>query len=772
MHVIKRNGDRQDVHPEKITARIENLATGLACDPILVVQKVVAGIFPGVTTIKLDELAAETAAFMSTTHPSYAYLAARIAVSNLHKQTLGSFSATVDKLYNNHVPVVNRPSRHTPLVSLALHRLVMANAARLDAAICHERDMSFDFFGFKTLERAYLLPGERPQYMWMRVALAIHRRDLDAAIETYTMMSTGVFTHATPTLFNAGTTRQQMSSCFLLTMHSDSIPGIYNTLGQCAEVSKYAGGIGLAISDVRAEGSYIAGTNGASNGIVPMLRVFDATARYVDQGGGKRKGSAAIYLEPWHADVEAFLELKKNNGKEERRARDLFYALWTPDLFMRRVEAGAAWSLFCPNEAPGLADVWGEEFDRLYESYEAEPGLARKTMPAQELWNMILAAQVETGTPYMLYKDACNRKSNQRNLGTIKCSNLCAEIVQHCSPEEIAVCNLASISLPAFCREGGVYDFKGLQDATGVVVRNLNKVIDVNFSPRAEATKSNQRHRPIGVGVQGLADAFIAMRYPFESAEARALNRDIFETMYYGALLASVELAKIHGPYETYEGSPMSQGLLQFDLWRQEPNPALGLDWDGLRSELRVYGVYNSLLLALMPTASTSQILGNTEAFEPIPSNIYSRRVLAGDFIVVQRQLVADLTALGLWDPDMKDRIVERRGSIQGIPEIPLEIRLLYKTAFEIKQRCVLDMAADRGAFICQSQSLNYFMRDPTPQKLTSAHFHGWRIGLKTGMYYLRTNSKSDPAQFTIKNKPAEQAEPAKQQEECTTCSS
>lgn len=745
-------------------SRIKKLAYGLDnhfCDPTLVAQKVIQGVYPGVTTSQLDQLAAETAAYMSTIHPEYSTLAARISASNLHKSTTKSFSQTMHLLRFVKHP---KTGEDAPLLSEQVYDIVMNNAAKLDAAIVHDRDFDYDFFGFKTLERSYLLkidgkPAERPQHMLLRVAVGIHLEDVDSAIETYHLMSRKVFTHATPTLFNSGTPRPQMSSCFLLTMKDDSISGIYDTLTRCATISKYAGGIGLAVHNVRAKGSYVAGTNGNSNGLVPMLRVYDATARYVDQGGGKRKGSFAIYLEPWHADIEDFLELKKNNGKDQDRARDLFYALWIPDLFMRRVEANGEWSLFCPNEAKGMSEVYGEEFDALYAKYEATPGLARKTFRAQELWNQILASQIETGTPYMLYKDACNKKSNQKNLGTIKSSNLCTEIIQYTSPDEVAVCNLASINLRYFVdKEKLQYDFDGLVSVTKVIVRNLNKVIDGNYYPVEEAKRSNFRHRPVGVGVQGLADAFIELRLPFESPEAKQLNRDIFETIYFAACTASMELAKVHGPYETFQGSPMSQGIFQFDMWDQKPNPRLGWDWDQLRRDVVEFGVRNSLLVAPMPTASTSQILGNNEAFEPFTSNIYSRRVLAGDFVLINQHLVKDLIKLNLWNVGIKNQIIAARGSVQHVREIPDDLKQLYKTVWEIKQRCVLDMSADRGAFIDQSQSLNIHLADATIGKLTATHFHGWKIGLKTGLYYLRTKPKADAIQFSLDSEAMEKA--------------
>lgn len=783
MYVIKRNGCSQEVHFDKIKTRIKKLAYGLDqrfCDPTVVAQKVIQGVFPGVTTEQLDQLAAETAAYMSTTHPEYSTLAARISASNLHKSTLKSFSKTMTLLRNVMHPITGEPA---PLLAKDVYEIVMRHSERLDAAVVHDRDFNYDYFGYRTLEKSYLLkingkPAERPQHMLMRVAVGIHKEDIDSAIQTYELMSRKVFTHATPTLFNAGTPRPQMSSCFLLTMKSDSITGIYNTLTQCATISKYAGGIGLSVHNIRAKGSYVAGTNGNSNGLVPMLRVFDATARYVDQGGGKRKGSFAMYLEPWHADVEEFLELKKNNGKEETRARDLFYALWIPDLFMKRVEQNGLWSLFCPNEAKGLPEVYGDEFESLYVKYENTPGLPRKQMRAQELWNQILNSQIETGTPYMLYKDACNRKSNQKNLGTIKSSNLCTEIIQHTSADEVAVCNLASINLRSFVNKD-TYDFEELKRVTKVVVRNLNRVIDHNYYPVPEAKQSNLRHRPIGVGVQGLADTFVELGFPFESNEAKTLNRDIFETIYFGAVEASMELAKVEGWYETFPGSPMSEGVFQFDMWGEKPRK---WDWTQLRADVIQHGVRNSLLVAPMPTASTSQILGNNEAFEPFTSNIYSRRVLAGDFVLINQHLVRDLIKLNLWNEEIKNQVIADRGSVQNVPQIPKELKALYKTVWEIKQRCILDLAADRGAFIDQSQSLNIHLADVTTAKLTAIHFHGWKMGLKTGLYYLRTKPKADAIQFTVDKeavlksrtmeKPNGLDTIEEEEEECLTCGS
>jgi ribonucleoside-diphosphate reductase subunit M1 len=687
---------------------------------------------------------------MTVTHPDYAVLAARIAVSNLHKQTKKQFSAVVDDLFNYVNP---KNSKHCPMISEETHRIIMKHAEELNSAIVYDRDFNYQYFGFKTLERSYLLKingkvAERPQHMIMRVAVGIHGEDIESAVETYTYMSNKYFTHASPTLFNAGTPSPQLSSCFLIDMKEDSIDGIYDTLKTCAMISKTAGGIGLNVHRIRATGSYIGGTNGTSNGLIPMLRVYDATARYVDQGGNKRPGAFAIYVEPWHADIFGWLDLRKNHGKEENRARDLFYALWTPDLFMKRVEENGMWTLFCPNEAPGLADVYGDEFEALYEKYEKE-GRGRETIRAQKLWYAVLQAQTETGNPFMLYKDACNRKSNQKNLGTIRSSNLCTEIVEYTAPDEVAVCNLASLALPTFVDVmRGEYDFKKLHEVTRHVIRNLNKIIDVNHYPVPEARNSNMRHRPVGVGVQGLADAFLALRLPFESPEARQLNIQIFETVYHAALTASCQLAKEQGPYSTYEGSPVSQGILQYDMWNVTPTELW--DWDSLKADIKKHGVRNSLLVAPMPTASTSQILGNNECFEPYTSNIYSRRVLAGEFQVVNPWLLKDLVDMGLWSDNMKNRIIAEGGSIQRIPNIPDDLKSLYKTVWEISQRQIIQMAADRGAFIDQSQSLNIHMKEPTMGKITSMHFAGWKLGLKTGMYYLRTMAASAPIQFTV----------------------
>ncbi len=750
MYVIKRDGRKEAVKFDKVTARIQKLAYGLSehVDTFSVAQKVIEGIYDNVTTTQLDNLAAEIAASMTTRHPDYALLAARIAVSNLHKNTKKSFSETMKDLYE-YIDI--HTGKKAPLLADDVFEIIWKNRELLDSTIIYDRDFGYDYFGFKTLEKSYLLKingkvAERPQHLLMRVAVGIHKDDIDSAIESYNLMSERWFTHATPTLFNAGTPKPQLSSCFLLQMQDDSIDGIYNTLKNCAKISQSAGGIGLSIHNIRATGSYIRGTNGTSNGIVPMLRVFNDTARYVDQGGGKRKGSFAIYLEPWHADIFDFLELKKNHGKEELRARDLFYALWIPDLFMERVEADGEWSLFCPNEAPGLADCYGEKFRELYSRYESE-GRARKTVKAQELWFAMLESQIETGTPYMLYKDACNEKSNQKNLGTIKSSNLCTEIVEYTAPDEIAVCNLASIALPRFVNNGE-FDHQKLFEITYVITKNLNKVIDINYYPVEEARRSNMRHRPIGIGVQGLADTFILMRMPFESEAARQLNKEIHETIYYAAMTASKDLAKTDGPYETYAGSPVSKGIFQYDMWNVSPGSRW--EWDVLKEEVMKYGVRNSLLLAPMPTASTSQILGNNECFEPYTSNIYTRRVLSGEFPVVNKHLLKDLVRLGLWNDNMKNKIIAANGSVQDIAEIPQELKEIYKTVWEIKQRALIDMAADRGAFICQSQSLNIFIQDTNFAKLTSMHFYAWKKGLKTGMYYLRSKSAADAVKFTV----------------------
>ena len=756
MFVAKRDGRKEPIMFDKITARIRKLNYGLnpLVDPVRVAMRVIEGLYDGVTTSELDNLAAEIAATMTTTHPDYAKLAARISVSNLHKNTKKSFSETMEDLYTYVNP---RTGKKAPLLSEEVHKIIQKNADKLDSSIIYNRDFGYDFFGFKTLERSYLLKlngqiVERPQHMLMRVSIGIHLNDIESALETYELMSKRYFTHATPTLFNSGTPKPQMSSCFLLAMKDDSIDGIYDTLKQTAKISQSAGGIGLSIHNVRATGSYIAGTNGTSNGIVPMLRVFNDTARYVDQGGGKRKGSFAIYVEPWHADIFDFLELKKNHGKEEMRARDLFYAMWTPDLFMKRVEQNAEWTLMCPNECPDLYNVHGDEFDKLYLKYESE-GRGRKTIKARDLWEKILESQIETGTPYMLYKDSANRKSNQKNLGTIRSSNLCTEILEYTSADEIAVCNLASIALPMFVKDGE-FDHQSLFDVTVRVTKNLNRVIDRNYYPVKEAENSNFRHRPIGLGVQGLADTFIMLRLPFTSEKAKELNQEIFETLYFAAVTASAEEAKKDGPYETYKGSPMSKGEFQHNLWGIKDEELSGRwDWLALRKTVKKQGVRNSLLVAPMPTASTSQILGNNECFEPYTSNIYTRRVLSGEFIVVNKHLLEDLVDRGLWNEDMKQELMRNNGSIQNIDGIPDDIKELYRTVWEMSMKDIIDMSRHRGYFIDQSQSLNLFMEGATMAKLTSMHFYGWKSGLKTGMYYLRTKSAVDAIKFTLDNK-------------------
>ncbi len=774
MLVIKRDQRKESVKFDKITARIEKLSYGLNTKyvkTIEIAKKVIDGIYDGVSTQELDELAAETAATLTTKHPDYAILAARISISNLHKTTSKSFSSTMKRLYTYINP---KTGKNASLLSKEIYGIINKNASILDSSIIYDRDFSYDYFGFKTLEKSYLLKlkglvVERPQHMLMRVAIGIHKENIDAAIETYNLLSEKWFTHATPTLFNAGTPKPQLSSCFLLTMKDDSIEGIYDTLKQCAKISQSAGGIGLSIHNVRATGSYINGTNGISNGIIPMLRNFDMTARYVDQGGGKRKGSFAIYIEPWHADIFEFLQLKKNHGKEELRARDLFYAMWIPDLFMKRVEANEDWSLFSPDEAKDLHETYGDDFEKLYTKYEKE-GKARKSVKAQDLWFEILESQIETGNPYILYKDAANKKSNQKNLGTIKSSNLCTEIMEYTSPDEIAVCNLASIALNKFVKDDMTYDHKKLYEITKVITKNLNKVIDVNYYPVEEARNSNMRHRPIGIGVQGLADTFILMRYAFDSKEAKKLNAEIFETIYFGAMEASMEIAKKDGTYESYKGSPVSKGIFQFDMWGITPN-SNRWDWTKLKQKVKKNGVRNSLLLAPMPTASTSQILGNNECFEPYTSNIYTRRVLSGEFIVVNKHLLKDLIKLNLWDDTMKDRLMEANGSIQNIKEIPESIKLLYRTVWEVSQKSIIDMAADRGAYICQSQSMNIHMQDATFGKLTSMHFHAWKKGLKTGLYYLRTKAAADAIKFTIVKDEKKSIEEKEKEQAAIECS-
>jgi ribonucleoside-diphosphate reductase alpha chain len=780
MFVTTRSGKREPVQFDKITHRISQLTYGLDShvDSMQIAKRTINGLFDGITTEELDNLSAEVSAYMTSVHPDYARLAGRIAVANLHRQTSDSFMETFDTLHGFKNEFTGE---HQPLIADDIYNFAREHKNRISTEIAYSRDFEFDYFGFKTLEKSYLLKVnnkivERPQHLFMRVALGVQIGNIEEAIKTYHLISEGWFTHASPTLFNAGTNKAQMSSCFLVATKDDSIEGIYETLKQCALISQSAGGIGLSIHNIRAKGSFIKGTNGTSNGIVPMLRVFNDTARYVDQGGGKRKGAFAIYLEPWHADIEDFLELKKNHGKDELRARDLFYALWVNDLFMKRVETDGDWSLMCPNKSPGLADCYGRKFEELYEKYEKE-GRALKTVKARDLWFKIINSQIETGSPFMLYKDAANEKSNQKNLGTIKSSNLCTEIIQYTSEKEIAVCNLASIALPMFVKDG-VFDHKKLFDVTYQVTKNLNKIIDLNYYPVEEARYSNMKNRPIGIGVQGLADAFFKMRLPFESEGARRANKEIFETLYYASLTASTDLAKEFGHYESYEGSPMSQGILQPDMW--EVRTTDRWDWTTLRAKIKTYGVRNSLLMAPMPTASTSQILGNNECIEPITSNMYTRRVLSGEFAVVNKHLVKDLISLGLWNEAMKDRIIAHNGSVQYIPEIPADLKELYKTVWEIKQKSILEMAADRGAFIDQSQSLNIHMEDTNFGKLSSLHFAAWKLGLKTGMYYLRTRPAVDAIKFTIKETAKESS--ADQQaamvcsldnpEDCVSCGS
>jgi ribonucleoside-diphosphate reductase alpha chain len=781
MFVTTRSGKTEPVQFDKITHRISQLSYGLDAkyvDAIQIAKRTINGLFDGITTEELDNLSAEVSAYMTSVHPDYARLAGRIAVANLHRSTSDSFQETIDKLWNFKDEF---SGEHQPLVSQEFYNYAREYQDRISAEIAYSRDFEFDYFGFKTLERSYLLKVsgkivERPQHLFMRVALGVQPNNIEEAIKTYHLISEGWFTHASPTLFNAGTNKAQMSSCFLLSMKEDSIDGIYETLKQCALISQSAGGIGLSIHNIRAKGSFIKGTNGTSNGIVPMLRVFNDTARYVDQGGGKRKGAFAIYLEPWHADIEDFLELKKNHGKEELRARDLFYALWINDLFMKRVEIDGDWTLFCPNKAPGLADCYGAKFEEKYMQYEKE-GRGHKTLKARDLWYKIIQSQIETGSPFMLYKDHANEKSNQKNLGTIKSSNLCTEIMQYTSDKEVAVCNLASIALPMFVNDGE-FDHKKLFDVTYQITRNLNRIIDLNYYPVEEARYSNMKNRPIGIGVQGLADAFFKMRMPFDSDAARHANKEIFETIYYASLSSSCDLAKEHGAYDSYEGSPVSQGILQHDLW--EVRTTERWDWTTLRAKIKQYGVRNSLLMAPMPTASTSQILGNNECIEPITSNIYTRRVLSGEFAVVNKHLVRDLIQLGLWNEEMKDRIIAHNGSVQYIPEIPAEFKELYRTVWEIKQKSILEMAADRGAFIDQSQSLNIHMEDTNFGKLSSLHFTAWKLGLKTGMYYLRTRPAVDAIKFTIKEtvKKTEAEEQAamvcslENPEDCVSCGS
>mgnify|MGYP006426487263 FL=1 len=757
MQVVNRKGEREDVRFDAILEKLTVLSEGLNSkwvDPGHVTKLTIEGLYDGVTTRELDQLAAETAASLASQHPEYSRLAARICVDDLHRATKETFTDVITDLREYIDP---ESGKHAPLISEEVFDVIMEHADVLNNHIDYSRDNNYDYFGFKTLERSYLLRldgeiAERPQHMLMRVSVGIHYNNIPRALETYDLMSQGYFTHATPTLFNSGTPMPQMSSCFLLTMQDDSLDGIYDTLKQCALISKSAGGIGLSIHHVRSRGSYIKGTNGTSNGIVPMLRVFNDTARYVDQGGGKRKGSIAVYLEPWHPDILQFLDLKKNHGKEELRARDLFYAMWTPDLFMERVEQNGDWSFFCPNECPGLQDVYGDEFKAMFEDFERR-GLARETVPARTIWDKIVESQIETGTPYMLYKDAANNKSNQKNLGTIRSSNLCTEIMEYTAKDEVAVCNLASIALPKFVNmSSGEFDHQKLYDVTYHATGNLNRVIDVNYYPVEEARNSNMRHRPIGLGVQGLADTFAMLEMPFDGPQARSLNKEIFETIYYAACTASKDAAIAEGPYSTFKGSPASKGILQFDLWGMNDHSGRW-DWSSLKEEIVEHGMRNSLLVAPMPTASTSQILGNNECFEAFTSNLYVRRTLSGEFVVLNRHLVRDLIKEDLWSIEMKNEILRHKGSIQAIANIPEHIRNLYKTTWEISQRHVLDMAADRGAYIDQSQSLNIHMVDANPAKVTSMHFYGWKQGLKTGMYYLRTKAAADAIQFTLESK-------------------
>jgi ribonucleoside-diphosphate reductase alpha subunit len=738
MRVVKRSGRIEDMKFDNITNRIKNLTYGLSenCDSSKVAQQVASSLYDGITVQEIDTLSAEVCIGLITSDPDYEILATRITASNIQKVCPNNFHIAMKKLAK------------AGIVTEEVARI----AGRVRDDIDTKRDYDFGYFGLKTLEKSYLqrLDGilmETPQYMFMRVAIGIHGEDIDSVLETYDKMSQGMFIHATPTLFNAGTPRPQMSSCFLIANKEDSINGIYGTLTECAQISKWAGGIGMHIHDVRANKSRIRGTNGQSDGIIPMLRVFNATARYVNQAG-RRKGSIAVYLEPWHADIMEFLELRLNQGDEEARCRDLFSSLWIPDLFMKRVEEGGQWSLFCPDKAPGLSDAVGEEFEALYTKYEEE-GRANATVPAADVWKAILKSQTETGTPYMLYKDACNKKSNQKNLGTIKSSNLCTEILEYTDKDETAVCNLASIALPKYVNEETrTFDYEKLHEITKIVTKNLNRVIDRNFYPVETARKSNMRHRPIGLGVQGLADVFILCRYAFDSDEAKEMNARIFETMYHASLEASCELAEAQGSYETFEGSPASQGVLQFDMWEGETK--LNYDWDVLKERIKEKGLRNSLLMAPMPTASTAQILGNNECFEPYTTNIYLRRTLAGEFVIVNKHLVNDLKKIGLWSKDMKDLMVKAGGSIQNISDIPDDIKNLYRTVWEIKMKDVIDMAAQRGRFIDQSQSMNLFMESPTMSKLSSMHMYAWKQGLKTGMYYLRSKAKARPIQFSL----------------------
>jgi len=750
MFVTKRNGERKVVEFDKILRRIKVLGTeaGLTMNYTSLTMKVIDQLFDGITTTQIDELSAEQCASLSSTHPDYNILAGRIVVSNHQKNSDSAFTDVISKLFN----FTDKNGIHAPLISENLYHLTLSHGNLLNDMCVHSRDYSIDYFGFKTLERAYLMKidgkiVERPQHMWLRTACGIHGEDIVSIRQTYDLMSQKYFTHATPTLFNAGTPKPQLSSCFLQAMESDSIEGIYNTLKDCALISKWAGGIGLHIHNIRASGSHIRGTNGSSNGLVPMLRVFNNTAKYVDQGGGRRNGSFAIYLEPWHADVEMFLQMRKNTGDEELKARDLFYALWVPDLFMERIKTNGDWTLMCPDECPGLSDVYGEKFKELYTKYESE-GKGRKTVKARDIWYQVLDAQMETGTPYILYKDACNEKSNQKNVGTIKSSNLCTEIVEYSDENETAVCNLASIALPTFMKDG-VMDYNKLHEVTKVVTHNLNRVIDVNYYPTEKTRRSNMRHRPVGIGVQGLADVFMLLNIAFDSEEAAKVNRDIFETIYHGAIEKSCELAVTEGKYETFDGSPASKGILQFDMWKVDPGNER-YDWDSLKKDIMEKGLRNSLLLAPMPTASTSQILGYNECIEPFTSNIYNRRTLAGEFMLTNKYLMKDLLDLGLWNEQIKNNIIANNGSVQQIEGLSDDIKNKYKTVWEISMKKLIDMSADRGAFICQSQSLNLWLEDPNYNSLTSMHFYSWSKGLKTGIYYMRRKARHQAQQFTI----------------------
>jgi ribonucleoside-diphosphate reductase alpha subunit len=773
MRVIKRNGEYEIIAFDKILARIRNVGqqAGItAVNYTALAMKVIDQLYDGIPTTKIDELTAEQCATMATQHPDYGTLAGYIIVSNHHKTTPTTFYEAMRKLHE-FTDVRGQPS---PLISDELWDVVCAHRDELEAMIDVSRDFLIDYFGFKTLERSYLMRAdgatvERPQYMWLRVSLGIHWSNMEKVRATYDLMSKKYFTHATPTLFNAGTPRPQLSSCYLIAMESDSIDGIFNTLKECANISKHAGGIGVHVHNIRATGSHIRGTNGISNGLVPMLRVFNNTARYIDQGG-KRNGTIAVYLEPWHADISHFLEMKMNHGDEDTKGRDLFYALWVPDLFMNRVKTNAMWSLFCPDECPGLSDVYGEEFDNLYARYEAE-GRQRGAIKARDLWFRILDSQMETGTPYLCYKDAVNRKTNQKNLGIIRSSNLCSEIMEYSDDKETAVCNLASIALNRFVKGSPAeFDFEKLHEVTRVVTENLNRVIDVNYYPTPKTRVSNMAHRPIGIGVQGLADTFMLLDLAFSSEEARVLNKRIFETMYHAALTASCELAEKDGAYSTFAGSPASQGTLQYDMWGVEPE-AGRYDWAALKARIMQHGLRNSLLLAPMPTASTSQILGNTECFEPISSNIYTRRTMAGEFILVNRHLIADLQAAGLWNESVKNNIVANKGSVQHIGGLSEHLKRKYCTVWEIPMKHVIDMAADRGAFICQSQSMNLWMEDPNYAALTSMHFYAWTKGLKTGMYYLRRKARHQPQQFTIEPEAKKETGEEQIDEGCTMCS-